>query len=272
MSINQNTINALKTMGLTDYEIKAYVALTSLISGTATEISEASSVPRSRTYEILKNLQKKGFIEIIQGKPLKFNIVPPQDVFEKAKGQINEELDQAQTELNIIYENQISQVPAPIWLIYGKDKIVKKELEIISRAKDSIFIMGGSMFKGELEQLEISLNKAIRKGINIRMITAPYCVTDGEKINISEEIERINCEKRTFPIPFLKVIIRDKKEMLLIFSKFEDNSVISKTAIGIWNQYTEIVETIAGFYNIIWNMDLYTMDVFSKESGFINKV
>lgn len=265
MAVNQNTTRALKTMGLTDYEIQAYVALTSIISGTATQISEASGVPRSRTYEILKNLQKKGFIEVIRGKPLKFNIIPPQDVFEKAKRQINEELDQAETELNIIYENQISQVPAPIWLIYGKDKIVKKEIEIIGRAKDSIFIMGGSMFKGELEQLEISLNKAIRRGVNTKMITAPYCITDGERIDISQEIGELNCEKKIFPLPFLKVIIRDKKEMLLIFCKFSDNSVVSKTAIGIWNQYTEIVDTIAGFYNIIWNMDLYNMDFFNKE-------
>lgn len=265
MSINQNTFNALKTIGLTDYETRAYVALTSLISGTATEISEASGVPRSRTYEILKSLQKKGFIEISQGKPLKFNIVPPQDVFKKVRGQINEELDQAETELNIIYENQISQVPAPIWLIYGKDKIVKKEMEIIGRAKDSIFIMGGSMFKDELEKLENSLNKASRRGVNTKMITAPYCITDGERIDISQGINGFNCEKKIFPIPFLKVIIRDKKEMLIIFCKFSENSVVSKTAIGIWNQYTEIVETIAGFYNIIWNMDLYNMDFFNKD-------
>jgi len=265
MSVNQSSINALKTMGLTNYEIKAYIALTSVISGTATDISEASGVPRSRTYEILKGLHKKGFIEINQGKPLRFNIVPPQDIFEKARERIIEEFDQAETELNILYENQISQVPAPIWLIYGKDKIVKKEIEIIGRAKDSIFIMGGSMFKGELELLENSLNKAIRRGVNAKIITAPYCITDGERINISQEVDGFNCEKKVFPIPFLKVIIRDKKEMLLIFCKFSENSVVSRTAIGIWNQYTEIVETIAGFYNIIWNMDLYNMDFFNND-------
>ena len=130
MSINQNTIGALKTMGLTDYETRAYIALTSLISGTATEISEVSGVPRSRSYEILKSLQKKGFIEINPGKPLKFNVVPPQEIFEKAKRRINEELDQAETELNITYENQISQVPAPIWLIYGRTRLSKRKLKL----------------------------------------------------------------------------------------------------------------------------------------------
>lgn len=251
-------------MGLTDYETRVYVALTSIISGTATEISDSSGVPRSKTYEVLKNLQKKGFIEIIRGKPLKFNIVPPQDVFQKARKQINDEIDEAELEINTIYENQISQVPAPIWLIYGKDKVIKKEMEIIGRAKDSIFIVGGAMFKNELEQLENSINKSIKRGVDVKMIVAPSCITDGETIDISKGIKGLNCEKKIFPVPFLKVVIRDKKEMLLIFSKFSENSVVSKTAIGIWNQYTEIVETIAGFYNIMWNIDMYNMELFKN--------
>lgn len=257
MSVNQNTINALKTMGLTDYETRAYVALTSLISGTATEVSESSGVPRSRTYEILKSLQKKGFIEVIQGKPLKFNTVPPQDVFEKSRERIIEEMEQAEAELNTIYENQIPKVPAPVWFIYGTDKIIKKEIEIIGRAKDNLYVIGGLMFKNELEQLDNSINKAIRRGVNIRIMAAPHCITDNEKINISQKIGEFDCGTKIFPVPYIKIIIRDKKEMLLVFCKFSENSAISKTAIGIWNQYPEIVETIAGFYNLVWTTDFF---------------
>jgi hypothetical protein len=34
----------------------------------------------------------------------------------------------------MIYENQIPKVPAPLWILHGSEKLVKKELEIISRA------------------------------------------------------------------------------------------------------------------------------------------
>ena len=37
MLYDQKTWNSLKTMGLTDYEATTYLALTSMISGTATE-------------------------------------------------------------------------------------------------------------------------------------------------------------------------------------------------------------------------------------------
>ena len=64
MNISRETLDALKTLGLTDYETRIYISLNSIISGTATEISQAPQVPRSRVYTILKSLSKKGFLEI----------------------------------------------------------------------------------------------------------------------------------------------------------------------------------------------------------------
>ncbi|BDZ68243.1 TrmB family transcriptional regulator [Methanobacterium ferruginis] len=245
-------------MGLTEYESKAYLSLTSLTSATALEVNETSGVPLSRLYDVLKSLHKKGFIEITRGKPLKYSVIPPQDVFKKARVKIKEELDEAEAEVKNIYESQISKSPAPIWLIYGTDKIVKKELEIIGRAKDTLHIAAGFMFQGELEKLDDALGKSLKKGVQTRIIAAPYNITDGEKIDISKGLNKLDCQMKTFQIPFIKALIRDKKEMMLIFSKFEDESVISQTAIGVWNKYTEFVETIADLYNLVWNMNLFT--------------
>jgi HTH-type transcriptional regulator, sugar sensing transcriptional regulator len=233
--------------------------LASLISATALEINEDSGVPLSRTYDVLKSLHKKGFLEITRGKPLIYRVVPPQDVFEKSRMKIKEELDEAESEVVNIYESQISRSPAPIWLIYGSDKIVKKELEIIGRAKSTLHIAAGFMFQEEIEKLNEALTMSLKRGVQTRIIAAPYSTTDGKKIDISEGIKKLDCEIKTFQIPFIKAIIRDKKEMLLIFCKFKDGCVISQTAIGVWNQYTEFVETITDLYNLVWTMNLFNM-------------
>ena len=57
-------IHVLKGIGLTLYEAQAYVTMTSLISSTATEISEKSNIPRSKIYDVLKKLAEKNFIEM----------------------------------------------------------------------------------------------------------------------------------------------------------------------------------------------------------------
>ncbi|MGF7118346.1 TrmB family transcriptional regulator [Methanobacterium oryzae] len=244
-------------MGLTDYEIKAYVATISLISGTASQISLASNVPRSKIYEVLKSLSKKGFIEITREKPLKFNVIPPHEVFEKSRNTIKELLDEAENELNIIYEEQIPNVPAPIWLVHGSEKNMKKELEIISRAKNSLFIISGFMFKEEAQKFKESLNKASKRGVHARVVLSPFCNVDDNKINVIKEIGQLNCEMKVFQLPHIKLVVRDEKEMLITFCKMNDDKIISQTAIGIWNQYNEFVETISGVYNFIWTTELF---------------
>lgn len=134
-------------------------------------------------------------------------------------------------------------------------------MEIISRARDSLHIAAGLMFQDEVPKLNESLHRALKRGVQTRIISAPFGITDGEKIDISEGLRDLDCEIKTFQIPYIKVIIRDKKEMLLVFCKFSEGSVISQTAIGVWNQYTEFVETITELYNLVWTMDLLNMAI-----------
>lgn len=256
ISINRTTVTALKNLGLSDYEIKAYVANISLISATASEISIASNVPRSKIYEVLKSLAKKEFVEIEQGKPLKFNVIPPHEIMGKSRKQFNEKLDEAEDELNQIYEKQIPNVPAPLWLIHGPDKILKKEVEIISRAKKSLYFMAGLLFEEEVPDLKDSLDKAIKRGVHVKIILSPFYNDDETMdLNVLRELE---CEIKTLNVPLVKVLVRDDKEMLMGVSKIEDKKVMSRSAIGIWNQYTELVETIEGLYNFIWTTELFS--------------
>lgn len=48
MTLSRESLEALRLMGLTDYETQVYVALTSLISANATELSLATKVPLLR--------------------------------------------------------------------------------------------------------------------------------------------------------------------------------------------------------------------------------
>ncbi len=260
MTLSRESVEALKLMGLTDYETQAYVALTSLISANATEISLATNVPRSKVYQVLKNLAEKGFIEMSRGKPLKFTVIPPHEVFKKSRNHIRNTMEQAEAELNLVYESRIPQVPAPIWLLHGPEKIVKKELEIISRAKESLFIMGGLMFPKEPDMLKTSLKKPINKGVNIKMLTAPSCWMDDVEIPTQSILKDLPIEIKFFPVPFIKLIVRDKKEMLIAFCKLSGNNALSETAIAIWNQYQEFVDTISGIYDFIWNTDFFNQD------------
>ena len=67
------------------YETKVWLALLSRGISSAGEIAEASSVPRSRTYDVLESLEKRGFAIEKIGKPVKYLAVKPSVVIEKLK-------------------------------------------------------------------------------------------------------------------------------------------------------------------------------------------
>ena len=167
-------IETLKKLGLTTYEANAYITLASLISATATDISKSSQIPRSKIYDVLKNLSNKGFIEIENGRPLRYNIKPPITTINKQKEELNTELDRLASKLNFIYENEIKQVPAPVWKISGMKNIIQKELEIIKRSKSTISMRIGFVFDNELE-LIIKELKQKADTININILVSPEC-------------------------------------------------------------------------------------------------
>lgn len=235
-------IQVLKGMGLTMYEAHAYVTLTSLISSTASEISEKSGIPRSKIYNVLKGLINKNFIDVEDGRPLTYTAKSPVDVLSQKKDQIDSEIDDAITRLTNVYENGMSQVQAPIWRIYGVEKIISQEIEIIKRAKTSVNMRIGFLFEGEGEALVKAFKK--RRKLEVNILASPTCYINDEKFEIIEFFKENDINVQEADIPFVKVMISDSREMLHTYTKFSEDkrNVIPETAIGIWNKYEEIAK------------------------------
>ena len=233
-------ISVLKRIGLTMYEAQAYVTLTSLISSTAAEVSEKSGIPHSKIYDVLKGLTKKNFIEVEDGRPLTYHVKSPVEVLNREKEKINSEIDDTITRLTNIYENGMSQVQAPIWRIYGVDKIISQETEIIARAKTSVNMRIGFLFEGEGEALIKAFKR--KKNLKVNILASPTCYINNEEVNIIKMFKDNNINIQKADIPFVKVLISDSKEMMHTYTKFSEDkrNVIPETAIGIWNKYEDV--------------------------------
>lgn len=233
-------IELLKGVGLTMYEAEAYVTLTSLISSTATEIAEKSGIPRSKIYDVLKRLAEKNYIEIEDGRPHTYHVKSPVEVLTREKEKIDLRIDDGISSLTNIYENGMSQVQAPIWRIYGVDKIINQELEIIKRAKISVNMRIGFLFEGEGEALIKAFK--IRPNLKVKILASPNCYINNEETNIIKMFKDAGINIQKADIPFVKVLISDSKEMMHTYTKFSEDkrNVIPETAIGIWNKYEDV--------------------------------
>ena len=123
---------ALLELGLTKNEAKVYMALVDMGEGKASEISRKSGVTREKTYRVLKKLEERRLVKVIDGQPVRWRPMPPSDYFKpliEVKKQSVEKMERVIHELQKIYS-------------ISREKDAKEELnvwEIGERDFDSIF-------------------------------------------------------------------------------------------------------------------------------------
>ena len=244
--MDRELINTLKKFNLSTYEAKAYITLNSILSGTAVEISQESGIPRSKVYDVLKNLKNKNFIEIKEGKPLKYEVISPKIAFTEHKKELINTLNRNEEKLIEIYEKKISQIQAPVWLIPTQEKIKSKEIDLIKNARTKINMRIGFITDDEFETL-IKTFKKLRSNVEIKILATKECYINGEKIDLIKKFEKeriFNLKIKPANLPFVKLIIKDEKEMFHIYAKQDSKlkTPIKSTYMGVWNRYEEVCE------------------------------
>ena len=84
-------ISILKDLGLTDGEIRVYLALLEIGTSTAGRIIEKSKISPSKIYDVLNRLIDKGLVSyIIEGKTKHFKAAPPKNILNYIERRENE--------------------------------------------------------------------------------------------------------------------------------------------------------------------------------------
>jgi len=78
----------LKSLKLSNYEIRVYLALIKADSLNAKELSRKADVPSGRIYEVLEELKEKGLVEIQHSRPKLYKAISPNLVFQSLINQL----------------------------------------------------------------------------------------------------------------------------------------------------------------------------------------
>ena len=107
MILAQELINRIKDhFNLNLYETKVWLALLSKGVASVGEVATISCVPRSRTYDVLESLEKKGFAIIRMGKPVKYLGIKPQMILERIKTDIRKNAEERVNGLSKVKETE----------------------------------------------------------------------------------------------------------------------------------------------------------------------
>ncbi len=168
--LKERLIKDLREFGLTEYEAKAYLALTLYGPSTASLISEKSKIPQSKIYNVLKSLVSKSLAEYWDGKPLRYRAVEPLIALRKMIEEKKMAIEKLKEKSNFI-ANQLKPLKNEefdLWSSKGKKAFLEKAAEMVNRAK-KFGIATTSRFS-RYPILDRAYLKALKRGVKIRML------------------------------------------------------------------------------------------------------
>lgn len=252
MIMNQELVKKIKDyFDLNIYETKVWLALLSRGVVSAGETAELSGVPRSRTYDVLESLCKRGFAIIKIGKPVKYIAVEPKAILEKMKSNVlNDAQEKVKTlsglsereeykELVQLYVTGISPVRAEdlSGALKGKAHVNSKIKEILSNAQKEIAICTSATdFEKKARILLTELEDLKKRDIKVKIALSGN-EADIKRLNAKHDLKAKTTSNKG------RFIISDKKESLFMIT--HENS---EDEIGLWISAPFFSEALHGMF------------------------
>ena len=241
MLLQKSTINQLKDFGLNTYESKLWTALLARGTATAGELSDITTVPRSRTYDILESLEKKGFIIMKIGKPIKYLSVNPENVLERVKKKIAENADmqtmiikkladsELLSELRLLHKTGIKKInPTEFSGIFKGRKNVQHYVDkkVKSAKKQVIVHATETTIVHERENMRNAFRKAKNNGAKILIAVpiTPENITDARELGKYADVRDASSQGRFYVV--------DGEEIIFMLTK--DTEVHQTYDSAIW--------------------------------------
>ncbi len=260
MIVKEEFLSKLRTyFSLNLYEVKIWTALLSRGVATAGELSDIANVPRSRSYDVLESLEKKGFVIMKFGKPIKYLAVQPTEVVERVKKHMREEsekklkrLDEVRNteivdELKVLHQQGIELVePTDLsGSLKGRHNLYNHLDLMIKNAEKSVTMMTTSQgFLRKIEGLLPSFEKAKKRGVKIR-IAVPVSKEHKQALDAIEGIAEIRHTEAKG-----RFCIIDGKEMM--FMVMDDKEVHPTYDVGIWVNTPFFASALESLFEAAW--------------------
>ncbi|MCD6589846.1 TrmB family transcriptional regulator [Candidatus Woesearchaeota archaeon] len=260
MIVSEELLSQLRRyFGLNLYEVKIWTALLSRGVSTAGELSDIANVPRSRAYDILESLEKKGFIVSKIGKPIKYIAISPEEVIERVKKNMKKEAEERVKALDKLKETEILEelktlhsqgieLVDPTELaghLRGRHNLYNHIELVLREAEKTVTIMTTSQgFLRKVEGFKPVFEELKKRGVKIR-IAAPM-TKETEKA--AKELEGI-AEVRHTNIKARFILVDGEQ---LIFMVMDDQEVHPTYDIGIWVNTKLFASALENLFELAW--------------------
>jgi len=167
----QDTIvGDLTSLGLTKNEARAYHSLVKLGKSSARVIAEDSGIPRSKVYETLDLLEKRGLIKKVTGSdPTLFDPAPVDSALDHLEEKVKSSATSARSKLKGLQSLRGTEAKEFAWAVQGMEQVIMGLRTSIENAQEYIFIASAS--PSLLGNLRGAFSTAKSRSVKIELFT-----------------------------------------------------------------------------------------------------
>lgn len=155
-------VEQLEQFGLSAYAAQTFVALVSLGTATAKEVSEASNVPRTRVYDAVDELHRQGLVDVQQSSPKEFWAISTETTVRKFERELSHRTSRLSTALG-----ELEPAQRGVWTVDGQSAVTDRVLEFVNDADEEIVYM--TVEELLTEEVVDALQAAAARGVTIRL-------------------------------------------------------------------------------------------------------
>jgi sugar-specific transcriptional regulator TrmB len=248
----------LKSFGFTRQEAEIYVFLTAMGPTPARVVARRFNINRMKAYRILKDLEDRGLIQRIVGRPVRFVAASPEDVLRRSIEETRQTLSGLEGDEKLVLEElarirgqEQDVVEEPRFRIYqGRQQVydflgqmgdrVEMEMNLVTTSLDLLRL---SLWGMDDRLIELS-----RGGRRVRLLVPvdESNIGEVEKLAGHFEVRHISMET---PMRFALV---DDKEILTSVAMDDSMSMTTDDDTALWTNAPSFISAIKIFYDSLW--------------------
>ncbi|MFH0711969.1 MAG: helix-turn-helix domain-containing protein [archaeon] len=239
------------------YETKVWLALLSKGISSAGEIAEISGVPRSRTYDVLESLEKRGFVIQKLGKPVKYIAVKPEIVIEKLKNNTTQNAEEKIKTLSSL-KNTTEYKELQELHRTGFEPIKNHELSTSIKGRSNLYLQMRAVMESAEKTIHL-ISSAYELNSKQKMFKDIFTKLKKRKVDIKviisdnkDEAEKISkklgveVKSKTINSRF---VIADKTEIIFTI---KPTNVHEDFDYGVWINSAFFVNSLSYMFELAW--------------------
>lgn len=257
---NSKTTRALRTLGLTDYEAKAYICLVEKGLLNAGDISKLTEIPHSKVYEVLRRLEKRRLVEVQKCRPMIFRALEPTTALDRleteSKKKLEKEFHERKTSLESDFEQRMIEVTQAqkraseelenvfeksaavelsedaVWTIRGADNLSAEAKDIVTNANIEVRLMfPNDDFSAIGEAVKIASSRGVKVQLLVHDLTpSVHKLLESVEVFCEEAVPPTNCG----------IVLADGKKAIFVSENFDFGfKTSSKSVIMVLTHFYE---------------------------------